>query len=281
MKIFISSVQKEFASERKTLAKMIREDRWLSGFFDVFLFEECTARAKTPQKVYLDAVAECDIYLNPGCLPKGTTVRDLLISHDSNPRNHVIARAMSWTNYVEKSGSGTGEIIRLCREAGLADPVFESMTGHFKTTIWRRGYGRGIAEGASVRVQCKGPSDRPKSVGPSDRSKSLGPSRGAESKGPSRRGRVRGAESKGPSRFELVISLLAKCGDAMSASQIAKALNMNSVTGRLKKTFWTLIGDGIVERTERKINSRLQRYRLTDKGRSLAAQLSKKKGGRK
>ena len=67
----------------------------------------------------------------------------------------------------------------------------------------------------------------------------------------------------------------------MSASQIAKALKMNSVTGRLKKTFWTLIEDGIVERTERKINSRLQRYRLTDKGRSLAAQPSKRKGGRK
>ena len=545
MRIFISSVQREFVAERKALAKMIREDRWLSGFFDVFLFEECAAKAKTPQKVYLDAVAESDIYIgligdaygnvdkdgvsptereydkaaelgkdrlmfvkenddkredserqffgkvsgavtwhsydtaaklldsvydalydwlrdndlvtnkpfdlstsrnvqladldksrfeeykamvkeakkvrlgrdsglmdvlrklqavdktngkivngaiplfaahpeetrgsweicciqfygteqvkpfpalhtyngtvfqlvdqaldfvmshadysvgrklvkgcategreelpyeavreaivnavchrdyasnacvqvmlfrdrleviNPGSLPKGTTVRDLLISHDSNPRNHVIARAMSWTNYVEKSGSGTGEIIRLCREAGLADPVFESMTGHFKTTIWRRGYGRGIAEGSSARVQCKGPCDRPKSVGPSDRSKSLEPSRGAESKGPSQRGRVRGAESKGPSRFELVISLLAKCGDAMSASQIAKALNMNSVTGRLKKTFWTLIEDGIVERTERKINSRLQRYRLTDKGRSLAEKLLEKKGGRK
>ena len=57
MKIFISSVQREFAAERKALAKMIREDRWLSGFFDVFLFEECTAKARTPQKVYLDAVA--------------------------------------------------------------------------------------------------------------------------------------------------------------------------------------------------------------------------------
>lgn len=108
--------------------------------------------------------------INPGSLPKGTTVRDLLISHDSNPRNHVIARAMSWTNYLEKSGSGTGEIIRLCREAGLADPVFESMTGHFKTTIWRRGYGtdqgepkskgpsqRGRVEGGGPRVRCKGP----------------------------------------------------------------------------------------------------------------------------
>lgn len=63
MRIFISSVQREFVAERKALAKMIREDRWLSGFFDVFLFEECVAKAKTPQKVYLDAVAESDIYI--------------------------------------------------------------------------------------------------------------------------------------------------------------------------------------------------------------------------
>ena len=40
--------------------------------------------------------------------------------HDSNPRNEVIALAMSWTIYVEKSGSGTGEIIDKCRDHGLA-----------------------------------------------------------------------------------------------------------------------------------------------------------------
>ena len=109
----------------------------------------------------------------------------------------------------------------------------------------------------------------------------IDPSHWSRVEGPSRRGRVEGAESEGPSRFELVVFMLAKCGDAMSASQIAKALNMHSVTGRLKKTFWTLLEDGIVERTERKINSRLQRYRLTDKGRSLAEKLLEKKGGRK
>ena len=540
MRIFISSVQREFVAERKALAKMIREDRWLSGFFDVFLFEECTAKAKTPQKVYLDAVAESDIYIgligdaygnvdkggvsptereydkaaelgkdrlmfvkanddkredserqflgkvsgavtwhsydtaaklldsvydalydwlrdndlvtnkpfdlstsrnvqladldksrfeeykamvkeakkvrlgrdsglmdvlrklqavdktngkivngaiplfaahpeetrgsweicciqfygteqvkpfpalhtyngtvfqlvdqaldfvmshadysvgrklvkgcategreelpyeavreaivnavchrdyasnacvqvmlfrdrleviNPGSLPKGTTVRDLLISHDSNPRNHVIARALSWTNYVEKSGSGTGEIIRLCREAGLADPVFESMTGHFKTTIWRRGYGKGLVkgpvQGSSARVQCKGPSDRPKSVGPSDRPKSIGPSGRPKCDVASRQG-----ES---SIQERVIAAL--FNSELKSSELAAAVGNTSLSGWLKRCVVTMIGDGLIERTiKAKPRSQHQRYRLTDKGRSLAAQLSKKKGGAK
>jgi len=95
-----------------------------------------------------------------------------------------------------------------------------------------------------------------------------------------RGGRVEGAESNRFSRLELVISALAECDDALSASQIAKKLKMNTVTGRLKKTFWILLEDGVVERTEKKINSRLQKYRLTAKGRALAEKL-KRKGGRK
>ena len=40
-KIFISSVQREFAAERKLLADYIRKDAILCKFFDVFLFGSC------------------------------------------------------------------------------------------------------------------------------------------------------------------------------------------------------------------------------------------------
>ena len=43
-KIFISSVQKEFAKERKWLADYIRKDAILGRFFDVFLFEDIPAQ---------------------------------------------------------------------------------------------------------------------------------------------------------------------------------------------------------------------------------------------
>ena len=62
-KIFISSVQSEFASERKALADYIREDALLGDFFEVFVFEEQPAKNRSVQTVYLDEVASCDIYL--------------------------------------------------------------------------------------------------------------------------------------------------------------------------------------------------------------------------
>ena len=42
-RIFISSVQREFAKKRKALADYIRKDAILCRFFDVFLFKEVPA----------------------------------------------------------------------------------------------------------------------------------------------------------------------------------------------------------------------------------------------
>ena len=63
MKIFISSVQREFAVERKALAKYIREDAILGKFFEVFLFEEVPAQERSASEVYLSEVDACDLYL--------------------------------------------------------------------------------------------------------------------------------------------------------------------------------------------------------------------------
>ena len=62
-KIFISSVQREFAEERKLLAEYIRKDAILGKFFEVFLFEEVPAQERSASDVYLSEVDACDIYL--------------------------------------------------------------------------------------------------------------------------------------------------------------------------------------------------------------------------
>ena len=62
-RIFISSVQREFAKERKALADYIRKDAIFGRFFDVFLFEEVPAQERTADDVYLGEVDSCDIYL--------------------------------------------------------------------------------------------------------------------------------------------------------------------------------------------------------------------------
>ena len=63
MKIFISSVQREFAKERKALAQYIREDAILGKFFEVFVFEEVPAQEHSAVEVYLAEVDDCDLYL--------------------------------------------------------------------------------------------------------------------------------------------------------------------------------------------------------------------------
>ena len=62
-KIFISSVQSEFAAERKALHEYIIADPLLGKFFDVFLFELLPAIDQKADKVYLKEVERCDIYL--------------------------------------------------------------------------------------------------------------------------------------------------------------------------------------------------------------------------
>jgi predicted HTH transcriptional regulator len=62
-KIFISSVQREFAEERKMLCNYIRQDAMLGRFFDPFLFEELPAKNSSAQQAYLSEVKNSDIYL--------------------------------------------------------------------------------------------------------------------------------------------------------------------------------------------------------------------------
>ena len=61
--IFISSVQKELAAERRALRDFIQGNRLLSRHFSVFLFEDLPAKDRRPDDAYIDKVANCDIFL--------------------------------------------------------------------------------------------------------------------------------------------------------------------------------------------------------------------------
>jgi len=63
-KIFISSVQKELAAERRAMKDFITHDPLLSRFISgVFLFEDIPAGDRKPDDIYLGEVEQCDIYL--------------------------------------------------------------------------------------------------------------------------------------------------------------------------------------------------------------------------
>ena len=63
IKVFISSVQREFAEERQQLCKYIREDALLGKFFMPFIFEELPAINMSAPEAYFAEASSSDIYL--------------------------------------------------------------------------------------------------------------------------------------------------------------------------------------------------------------------------
>ena len=123
-RIFISSVQKEFAKERKALGEYLRNDPLMRRFFDAFIFErDVPAADRRPDEVYLAEVASCDIYL---------------------------------TKYIERMGTGTRDMIRTCRASGLPDPEF-ALTDGFVVTLRRRGQTAGAQSSTQLPTQFADP----------------------------------------------------------------------------------------------------------------------------
>lgn len=73
---------------------------------------------------------------NPGTLPHGLSTAMLRVAHSSIPANPLLAESMYLAGYIERMGTGTGDIISQCSERGLKEPEF-IQEEFFKTIIWR------------------------------------------------------------------------------------------------------------------------------------------------
>ena len=62
-RIFVSSVQKELAAERRAVHDFVQADPLLRRFFTVFLFEDLPAGDQRADAVYLSEVDRCDVYV--------------------------------------------------------------------------------------------------------------------------------------------------------------------------------------------------------------------------
>ena len=74
---------------------------------------------------------------NPGMLPASLTLEMLRRPHGSVPGNPLLAESLYLAKYIERIGTGTGDMISLCREAGLPEPQFTQTDG-FIVTVERR-----------------------------------------------------------------------------------------------------------------------------------------------
>lgn len=62
-KVFISSVQAEFAHERQRIYDYIRDDELMSQYFDPFIFERIASQDANPKQLYLEEAAGSQVYL--------------------------------------------------------------------------------------------------------------------------------------------------------------------------------------------------------------------------
>ena len=92
------------------------------------------------------------VVVNPGRLVPELSIPQLKIEHSSYPTNPKLAECLYQAGYIERFGTGLGEIYRLAEEFGLLEPVID-LTEGFKVTIWRPGAGETVQVGAHVTAQ--------------------------------------------------------------------------------------------------------------------------------
>ena len=122
-----------FTNVRYEIKGLEREEIWdypLDALREVLInaliHRDYFERSEVTIKIYDDSI----YFYNPGELPEGITTEDLKKpSHDSKPRNKLLARIFYLAGYIEQWGTGTYRIIESLRKAGLPEPQFESRSG--------------------------------------------------------------------------------------------------------------------------------------------------------
>lgn len=74
---------------------------------------------------------------NPGRLTPELTIEQLTVEHASYPRNAKLAEGLFYARYIEKLGTGTLDMVRLCAEAGIGAPEFYHDGSEFVVTVPR------------------------------------------------------------------------------------------------------------------------------------------------
>jgi predicted HTH transcriptional regulator len=168
---------------------------------------------------------------NPGALPPGMTMKSLRTEHSSIPRNPLISEPLFWARYIERAGTGTLDMIALCRKVGIPEPQFEQREGQFVLTIRRKKTAQRKKAQAQVEAQ----------------------------------------EAQVEAQVELTEwqrnILLACAKGAKSGKELLSIAGYTKRTGNFKKGVQRLLDYELIAHTiPDKPNSRLQKYRLTQKG---------------
>lgn len=203
-------------------------------------------------KIFISSVQKDRLEVwNPGTLPPTLTLEKLCGPHASVPHNPLLAEPMYLTKYIERMGTGIRDMIRRCRTAGLAEPEIRLDGGFFVLTIRRVAVVEGPngTKSGPGRDQVTGQVTPPVNLPVTP-----------------------------PVAVVVLIRLIGSRGP-LGNSEILEYLELRDRAHLRERYIDPALADELVERTiPEKPTSRLQKYRLTEKGRRLLEQLDKEGG---
>lgn len=212
---------------------------------------------------------------NPGRLPPSLTIENLREPHISVPANPLLADSMFRAKYIESMGTGTLDMIRRCREAGLPEPEFR-VEGMFKVTIRRVLTHERILRSRPRRRILGQISPRSERIQARDmRLYQSSVSASGSNDGPNVAPQV---PDKCPASTQQVtpqVENLIRCLDGeCTRAEILQRLELRDRSNLTKEYLHPAIAEGLVEMTiPDKPRSSKQRYRLTSSGRELQERL--------
>ena len=120
--------------------KFEREESWEyppDAFREAVINAVCHRDYQSSGNVQVSIFTNSLEILNPGPLPSTLTIEALKRRHSSKPRNRLIAETLFKIKYIEKFGTGTTKMIRVCRDLGVPEPEFIEQDEDFMVTLRR------------------------------------------------------------------------------------------------------------------------------------------------
>lgn len=190
---------------------------------------------------------------NPGELPPPLSFQSLCEPHPSIPHNPLIAEPMFLTRYIERAGTGTLDMARLCAEAGLPAPQFREENGQFIQVLWRPKKSASMQFPEKIAAEVDNGDKLLWEYALSDVGRAFP-----------------GATAQVIAQVAAQVAIF--CRTPRAAREIMQHLKLHHWKTFQANYLIPLIQDGLLERTiPDKPTSRLQKYRLTEKGRAWLA----------